>query len=199
MLHRAGITFLFLLFLAVSAFGQEAEKGDAPTGPPKPLNDEWHRWLIGEWEGSSETNMGKTRDWMKVEWGPSKQFLVVHYKGKTTEINPKAIAEASEKMDMPKEEMEAMMKEDYYGLGVMTLNPRTGEPMGFWFDSYRDISKGSGTLEKGKSTMSWSSEAMGSMTRIMHKTGEDKMKVKMHGKDPSGMEWSGTSVMTRTK
>ncbi len=199
MLYKSVLMLLVLLFMAVSVFAQEMEEGEMDMAPPQPLSNDWHQWLIGEWKGTSETNMGKTKDWMKIEWGPGKQFLVMHYKGKTTEVNQETLSQAAEKMNMPREQLKEMMMQDYYGLGITSLDPKTGEPMGYWFDSYRDISKGSGTLKDDKSKMTWTSEAMGSMTRVVEKVSKDKMTVKMHGKDPSGMEWSGTAEMTRVK
>ncbi|MBD3226355.1 MAG: hypothetical protein GF313_16620 [Caldithrix sp.] len=199
MIYRALLTISAVLVLIFSVNAQEQQEESTPPGPPQPLNDSWHQWMIGEWKGTSESNMGKTKDWMKVEWGPGKQFLIMHYKGKTTEVKEDALKQAAKKMNMPQDKMKEMMMEDYYGIGIMTLNPQTGEPMGYWFDSYRDISKGSGTMEDGKSTMTWTSKAMGTMKRVVKKVNEEKMTIKMHGQDPSGMEWSGSSVMQRVK
>ncbi len=201
MQHRLSLLLVIIFLLALPLAAQESEKSEEGMSmmPPKPLADDWHKWLVGEWEGESETTMGKTKDWMKVEWGPGKQFLVMHYKGKTIEVNEEMAAKAAEQMNMPMEQFKKMMMQDYYGLGVTTVNPQNGELMGYWFDSYRDISQGSGELKDSKSTMTWKSSAMGSMKRIVEKVSKDKMKVKMHGKDPAGMEWEGTATMQRKK
>lgn len=199
MFHKFITVIILILTAVLMVHAQEMQKGEMSPMPPQPLQDEWHQWLIGEWEGTTDGNMGKTRDWMKIDWGPGKQFLVMHYKGKTTEVNPDMLSKAAKKMNMPEAQLKEMMMQDYLGLGVTTVNPKTGELMGYWFDSYRDISEGQGTREGNATTMTWSSAAMGSMTRTVERVSEDEMKIKMHGKDPSGLEYDGTSVMKRKK
>jgi hypothetical protein len=29
---------------------------------PPPVNDDWVRWILGDWEGSGESNSGKDRE-----------------------------------------------------------------------------------------------------------------------------------------
>ncbi len=206
MYYKLLLAVSIMLLLSLSAFPQEAEVGKDKMStepmemmPPQPLNNAMLNWLVGEWEGTTETNMGKSEDWMKIEKGLDGQFLLMHYKGKNTEVKDEAMKSMKEQMHMTDEQINEMMQKPYMGMGVITLNPKSGELMGYWFDSYRDVSKGTGTVEAAKSMMTWTSPAMGTMSRTTEKLGPDKMKITIKGKDTSGIEFEGTSMMTRKK
>ncbi len=49
---------------------------------PKPLEDEWTRWIVGEWEGAGDSDAGKGKGLIKIELGLNGQFLIVRGEAK---------------------------------------------------------------------------------------------------------------------
>jgi hypothetical protein len=164
--------------------------------PPKGLSSDWYDWMIGEWEGYTESPMGKMKDWIKFEWGLDKQFVVIHYQGKMIEPNKEIIKGMQEQTNMSDHDMQEMMEMPYKGLGVVTKDPKTGEGTGYWFDNWRSVSKGKGKMESAnKMTMVWES-AMGTETRTTEKVDENKMVVNFKSSGAMG-EQEGRTELTR--
>jgi len=205
------VTLIVLLVMSLSVFGQEKKQmgGAMEAGgqekmmdempdmkPPQPLSGDWYNWMIGEWEGTSKSAMGVTKDWIKFEWGLDQQFVVMHYKGETVEANEEMMKGMQEQMNMSDEDMEMMMQMPYKGMGVVTKDPKTGESMGYWFDNWRTVSEGTGKMDgANKMTMVWKG-AMGTETRTTEKVSENKMKVTFKSSGPMG-EFEGTSELTK--
>lgn len=205
------LSLAFLVLFSFSVFAQEKqmkmekqEKADMGKGmqempemtPPKPLSSDWYKWMIGEWEGTSQSAMGETKDWIKFEWGLDKQFVVMHYKGVMVEPNEEMMKGMQEKMNMSDEDMSKMMEMPYKGMGVVTIDPKTGESTGYWFDNWRTVSTGKGKMEgSNKMTMVWEG-AMGTETRTTEKVDENKMVVNFKSSGPMG-EHEGRTELTR--
>ncbi len=55
---RYAVLALMGVALVIASSGSEEATGTkgASTSPfqPRPLDDDWNRWLVGEWEGSAE-------------------------------------------------------------------------------------------------------------------------------------------------
>jgi len=169
-----------------------------PMTPPKPLADDFHTWMVGEWEGWSTSPMGKSQDWQKIDWELDNQFVIVHYTAKPTETNPEGMKAMAEAMKMSKEDMDKMAKMAYKGMGPMTINPQTGEIVGYWFDNWRGAYKGTGKREGNKITMNWEG-TMGTSERTIEKVSDDKMVMTYKEKDPSGKVMEGRTELTRKK
>jgi len=193
------IIAIVLAVLTQSIFAQDKkdmameaqDAGESWTPPPSLQNNDWMKWMVGEWEGTTESPMGTSKDWMKMEFALDGQFIIAHLKSEMTSVNK----EMAMQMGMTEEQM----KEPYYGMGVFTVDPKTGESMDYWFDSMRGISTGKGTREGNVETTQWES-AMGSEVRTLEKKGENDMvmtfKMTMHGMDQA-ME--GKTVLKRKK
>jgi hypothetical protein len=197
---KSVIVLMCVLMLSLAVFAQESEtspQSDMPMTPPQPLNNDWQNWLIGEWQGTSESTMGKSDDWMKIEKGIDGQFLIMHYTGKTIEIKPDALKQMAKEMNISEDQAKEIAHQEYKGLGITTVNPMSGEIMGYWFDSYRDVSEGKGSYEGNTSTITWTSKYMGTMKRTTEKLGDNKMKITFSGKDTKGNPYEGSAIMTR--
>jgi len=157
---------ILLMSMALPLFAQ---------APPGPLQDDLCDWMVGKWEGTTESTMGKSNDEMEVDWDLEHQFLDFHYKQKMGEGN-------------------AAMT--YKGRGMMTVHPQTKEYIGHWFGSFRDISTGKGTRTGNKITMTWEGGA-GPETRTIEKVADDKMVMAFKGVGPDGKEMSGTTTLMR--
>ena len=192
---------LMLTFLITTGLlQQDKPKDDAnSSGPPKGLNDPMNQWMIGEWSGTTESSMGTSKDWQKCEWGLDKQFVSMTLTSKITEVNPDYLNKMSKTMKMsPKDLKEMMMGGEYKGLGMMTLDPMTGDYVGYWFDNWRGSYTGKGKLEGNTITMSWEG-TMGNSVRTVEKIDDNTMVETFKEKDMTGSETQGKTTLKRTK
>lgn len=200
-MRKTGILLLAALFVAVPLLAQEKEmlkEGAMPMTPPKPIDDELCTWMIGEWEGWTTSPMGKSQDWQKVEWGLDNQFVMMSYTAKMTEANEEAMKSMAKAMGMSDEAMAQMKDMVYKGMGPLTIDPMTGEYVGYWFDNWRGMYKGTGKREGNKITMKWEGP-MGTSMRTIERAGEDKLIVTFEEKMPNGEMVKGRSELTRKK
>jgi hypothetical protein len=160
--------------------------------PPGPLEDDFCKWMIGKWEGATESSMGKFNDEMEVDFDLEHQFVNMHYKSKIAETDPAKLEAMAKAMKMTKEQAQM----PYKGVGYMTMNPQTKEYIGYWFGSMRDISVGKGKREGNKIIMTWEGP-MGSEMRTFEKAGEGKLVMNFEGKDPQGNVMKGTTTLMR--
>lgn len=163
------------LVLPVAAQAQETKTAnDMPAmAPPEPLNDEWSNWMVGEWEGWSESPMGKSEDRLVVEKGLGGQFLLMRVQSKMGEM-------------------------DWTGMGCMTVDPKSGELRGYWIDSMRGMYEGTGKLEGDMETTTWKG-SMGKAVRTVTKVSADKFVVSEKFSMPDGSMVEGKGEMTRVK
>jgi len=162
------ITLLLALCLAMPLFA--GDEGEMPMGPPPALDEAAFGWMLGEWEGWTESPMGKSEDWMHCEMGMEGQFLIMQYKSKTP-------------------------MGDFQGMGALTLIDE--KLKGYWIDSWRSMSEGEGMIEGKKNTITWSGPE-GSHTRITELVGEDKLVITFN-MEMGGQEVEVRSEMTRVK
>ena len=190
---------LVLLSMPVLAQEKEKPKEAAPSmTPPKALEDDFCKWMVGEWEGWSQSPMGKSKDWQKVEYGLDNQFVMTHYTSKMTEMTPEQMKAMMDSYGMTKEQVEKMRDMTYKGMGPLTINPMTGEYVGYWFDNWRGTYKGTGKRESNKVTITWEGP-MGTEVRTTEKVSDDKMVVSFKSKDPKGNLTEGRTELMRKK
>ncbi len=176
-MRKSFIVLLALMVcIAMPLMAQEKEmaKKEMPAmpAPPAPLDDDYMKWMVGEWKGWSENTMGKSEVSMKCNMNFGGQFMMIEYKA------------------------EGPMGQ-FTGGAAMTLNEEGGID-GFWVDSMRDMAKGKGTRDGDVMTMHWESK-MGKGTRITKKVSDDKYVVTSKWEMPNGMVMEGKEEMTRVK
>lgn len=198
------VLLLLIILLAITSIAAIAQEKEAPKedmssmAPPKPLEDEISKWMIGEWAGTSESNMGTSKDWQKNEWSLDKQYVTMHLTSKMTKVNEDHAKKMAGMMKMSEKEFMDMMKNsEYKGMGLMTLDPQTGEYVGYWFDSWRGFYKGRGKLDGKIVTINWEG-TMGTSVRTIEIEGPDKM-VQSFKENMMGDEMVGKSTYTRKK
>jgi hypothetical protein len=161
------------------AINQEksAKEGMPSAFQPKPLNDDWSKSLVGEWESSGESNAGKSKGWAKIELGLNGQFLIKKGEAKITEITSEQKQYLKEIMHASDEDIAKFQSSTFKSIEIYTIEPRTGEIIGYLFDSMRCIAKGTGRREGNKEIMQWqwSAQGQGSSTRITEKVSADKL------------------------
>jgi hypothetical protein len=171
-----GLAIFIGAVLPVAAQEKEADKkamsGEmASMMPPQPLNDEWFNWLVGEWEGWSDSPQGKTQDWEEFEMGLDGQFLFVESKSVMGNIT-------------------------YTGMGAITVHPQSGERLGYWIDNFRGMYEGKGKLEGNTITMEWLGN-QGTYNETIEKLSDNKYKINWSFTDPRGNKNDGTKEMTK--
>jgi hypothetical protein len=138
---------------------------------PNPLDDQWTRWFVGEWEGGGESTAGKGKCRSKVELAMNGQFLFIWGEAEITELNADYL---KKNMHASDEEIERFKKEPYKALEVYTIDQKTGEVVGYLFDSLRCVAQGRGKREGMKETIEWQWSSGHKSIRITEKISEDK-------------------------
>lgn len=166
---------------------------------PKPLDDDWNKSLVGEWEGSGESSAGKGKGRTKIELGLNGQFLIMKGEAEITEITPEQKQYLKETMRASDEDIAKFQSSTFKSIEIHTIEPKTGEIIGYLFDSFRCIAKGTGRREGNKEIMQWQWSAQGqgaSSVRITEKVSDDKFIIteKYTMQDGSIMEDKGEMI-----
>jgi hypothetical protein len=140
-------------------------------GPPPAVEDEYLKWMVGRWEGRTRSPMGGSEERMTCDMGLGGQFLLIDFE---------SVIEGGGV---------------YSGKGALTVEAR-GELVGWWIDSWRTMSRGSGRRKGNVVTMEWE-DSSGKQSRIVEMLGKSKRRetIKMVG--PDGREIEAISEMTR--
>lgn len=194
----------FTLLAAGLGFGLSAcstpsktpkDAGQAMFFPP-PLDDEWSRWIVGEWEGTGESDTGHGKGIERIEFTLNGQFLICRGEAGITEITPEQADYLRKNMHASDQEIERFKREGYQSLQLFTVDQSTGEVVGHLFDSLRCIATGRGTRAGNREVMEWEWATGHKSTRITEKVSEDRMVVIQRTPMPDGsvMEEKGESI-----
>lgn len=164
--------FVLLLITFMPLLAQEENTGMPVTKLPD-LDDEFLNWMVGTWEGNTVSEMGKTKDVMKCELGTGNQFLIMNYT---------SVAE-----NMP----------EFTGVAVITKDAE-GKYKGFWYDSWRSMTTGSGTGEGNKSTMTWQTPS-GKYVRTTERIDDNTIHITGVMTGPDGKEKISEAELKRIK
>jgi len=140
--------------------------------PPKELDDEWSRWLSGEWETSAESDLPGFPCWvrgtgrMKAELGVGGQFLVVTRQGGVDQLSDDYVQHLRRDKHTPEEEIEKLRQMRFAEVDYRTIDPRTGAIVAYLFDSWRCVATGIGTCDGNKEIIEWKWSAGGQGTSI---------------------------------
>jgi len=205
------ILFVVMASLTSCAINKEkemAKESAASVFQPKPLDDEWSKWIVGEWEGSAESDIGEFKNWVKakvhtkIELSLNGQFLIKKSKAEITHMSPEYIQHLKETMHASDEDIEKIKSSTFKELQVHTIDLETGEVIGYLFDSLRCIAKGRGRREGNKETMEWEWSGTGqgaSSIRITEKVSDNKIIVTEKYTLPDGSIMEDKGEMTRVK
>ncbi|MHC4176151.1 MAG: hypothetical protein ACYSWU_01515, partial [Planctomycetota bacterium] len=100
------------------------------------------------------------------------------------------------------EELERFQRSTFKELQTRTIDPRTGEVVGYLFDSMRCVATGRGRREGNKETMEWkwSVFAQGATSvRIIERINDNKFTLNHKFTLPNGKKMEDNSVFTRKK
>ena len=186
-----------IIALPLMSQEQDSDKGvKRPMFLPKPLDDEWTKWIVGAWEGSGDSTAGKGRGRSKIELALNGQFLIFRGEADILELNAEYL---KKNMHASDEEIERFKSSPYKALEIYTIDQKTGEVVGYLFDSLRCLAQGRGKREANIETMQWQWATGEKSTRITEKISDDKMVVIERTPMPDGSTMEDKGEMTRIK
>jgi hypothetical protein len=196
-----GLTILLAVTLAVvasCAMEQEKKVADPPAGsegvtetsgvglePPGPLNDEWSRWLVGQWDISAESDIAGFPRWvrgrgqMQAEMALGGQFLLIQKKGHVAAISQEYLQHMREKQHASEEAIQALQNMVFGDMELRTVEPKTGRVVVYLFDTWRCVAQGTGRCTGNKEVVEWkwSLAGAGTSVRTTERVNENKIVV----------------------
>ncbi len=196
-----------------------AKESGATSFQPKPLDDEWSKWLIGKWQvtrgqsdflgGDELEGLGESNEegasGFTIELALNGQFLIWKSWAQTeiTDEQKKQMKEAlKETTNASDENLERFLSMPFKELQIQSIDPKTGEVIGYLFDSQRCIAKGRGRREGNKEIMEWEWSGTGrgaSSVSIIEKINDNKFTLNYKYTLPNDNKMEEKIEMTRKK
>jgi hypothetical protein len=181
---------------------KETEEGGSFSFQPKPLVDDWNKWLVGEWEGQAKSHAGNAKFSIKIDFGLNGQFLIMETDSKLTELTDEQKQYLKNVLHASDEDIDEYCIHIFRDLKIYTIDPYTGDVVAYLFDSMRCISEGRGKRQGNKEIIEWvwSGNAKGatSVTTI-EKINDDKFTLNHKYILPNGNEMEDKTEITRVK
>jgi hypothetical protein len=192
--------------VSISSFAINKEKemsnNDSESSlQPKPLDDDWSKWLVGEWEGSVESDLGTGKAWTKIDFGLNGQFLIMNSESIITERSDEQ-RQYLKDLGASDEDIESDLSSTFKALQIYTIDPKTGKVVGYLFDSLRCIAKGTGKRQGNKEIIEWKwSETSQGVTSvsIMETINDNKFTYNHKYTLPNGNRMEDNIEFTRKK
>jgi hypothetical protein len=204
-LYLVSLVLILGLVSCTSTQKKEPDKANIPSlEPPKALDDDWSKWLVGNWQGTAKSDFGKHKDWAKgkcrlnIELALNGQFVVRKGQSQITGLSDEYIKQLKGQR-LSDSDIEKMRNSTFESMEVYTVDTKTGEITGYLFDSLRCIAKGTGKREGNKEIMNWvwSGQGQGTSVRITEKISDDKFISTEKYTMPDGSAMEDTVEMTR--
>ena len=196
------VVMVSLTSCAINEEKEMAKESGSTSFQPKPLNDDWFKWLVGQWEGSFESDVGTGKIRTKIELGLNGQFLIMKTEAKTTEITDEQRQYLREILGASDEDIKRYRSSTSKELQIHTVDPKTGERIGYLFDSFRCVAEGRGRRQGNKEIIEWkwSVIAQGATSvRIIEKINDNKFTLNHKYILPNGNKMEDKVEFTRKK
>ena len=174
------------------------KKGHTMFLPP-PLEDEWTKWLIGEWEGAGESEAGTGFGVVRIEPALNGQFIFATGTARVTEITPEQVQYLRDQMHASDAEIERFKTSPYTSLEIFTIDQETGDVLAYMFDSLRCIATGRGKRQGDRETIEWMYITGHKCTRVTERLGDDRMAVIQKTIMPDGSIFTEKGESVRRK
>jgi hypothetical protein len=175
--------------------GREAAQGGFQSQfYPHPLADEWTQWILGEWQGEGEGNAGSGRGKTRFELALGGQFLIARGEAEITGLDPEFLKKQMKATDA---EIERFQRSGYQSLEFYTLDPASGQVIGYLFDNLRCVATGVGHRANGKEIMEWQWRTGHQSTRITERVGRDRIRIVERTPLPDGSVMEDRGEMRR--
>jgi hypothetical protein len=124
------------------------------------------------------------------------QFLMVRGDSEITGLDPDYLKKHMHATDA---EIERFRRSGYQALEIYTLDQKTGEVLGYLFDSLRCVATGRGRREGDREVIDWEWLTGHKSTRITQRVSADKMSIVERTPFPDGSVMEDKGEMTRIK
>ena len=203
-MKRLSIILLVVMISMTSCLMKEKEtaKESRPSAfQPEPLDDDWSKSLVGEWEGTVESSVGKGKLRAKIELGLNGQFLIMKCESEMTQISPEQKQYLKKTLHASDEDIAKYKGSTFRNMEIYTIDPKTGEIIGYLFDSMRCIAKGKGNRQGDEEIMEWewSANGQGTSICITEKVSDNKFIVTQKYTLPDGSIMEDKGQMIRKK
>jgi len=221
MKHVSIVLLIVMVSMASCAKMQQKEmvkESGSPSFQPEPLDDEWSKWLVGEWEASgghtdflgddveepNELNREQTGSpWFKAELALNGQFLIITNQGAIAmgDLPDEQMQHLKEMTGASDEEIKRFLSMPYRSLLIYTIDTKTGDIVEYYFDSLRAIAEGRGRVEGNKQTTKWQWPISGDVTSvsIRERPSDDKLAETWMHTMSDGKKMEEKLVLTRKK
>lgn len=205
MKHASLVLLIVMVSMASCAINKEkemAKESGTPSFQSKPLNDEWSKWLVGEWEGTVGLAGVKSEAWREIELGMNGQFLITKHEHKVSNEEIQGLRKITHISD---EDVKKYQSLPFKYLEIWTIDPKNGEVIGYFFDSMRRVAEGKGKLQGNKEIAEWQWFAQGQgassmrSIHIMERVSDDRFITTKEYTLPDGRTMEGKVEMTRKK
>lgn len=187
---------------------QKAEAGAPILVPPRPLDDAWSQWLVGQWDCTAESDIPGFKKWvrgtgqMNAELGLGGQFLLMRMEGKMTHLSEEYLQYLRQTLHAPEASIRRLQNLTFGSLELRSIDPQTGQVAAYLFDSWRCVAQGTG-IRKGNTEViewKWSLAGAGTSVRTSVRVNDDRLAVteKYTLSDGSIMEDRALMVRTRS-
>jgi len=185
----------------------DAEQDVLTLQPPGPLDDDWSRWLVGQWEVTAESDLAQFKSWVKgrgrmnVELVLGGQFIVMTSAGQITELSDEYVQYLKKNLHASDEDIRELGNMHFGDLELRTIEPGTGRIVAYLFDSWRCVAKGTGKLEGNREIIEWewSVAGQGTSLRVTEKLSNDRFIVVERYTLPDGGIMQDKSQMIRNQ
>jgi hypothetical protein len=203
MKHISIVLLIVMVSIASCAINQEkelAEESKPSSFQPEPLDDEWSKWLVGEWKGKVGLGGVKSEAWREIEPGLNGQFLITKHEHKITDEEIQALRKIPHISD---EDVKKYQSLPFKYIEIWTIDPKNGEVIGYFFDSLRRVAEGKGKLEGNKEIVEWQWFVQGqrafSNISITERVSDDRFITTKKYTLSDGSTMEGKVEMTRKK
>jgi len=160
-----------------------AETSGLSLTPPKALDDDWSRWLVGQWDCSAESDIPgfkvsvRGRGQMNAEMGLGGQFLLIRMEGKMAQVSDEYLQYLRQNLHASEDEIKALQNLAFSNLELRSIHPQSGQIVAYLFDSWRCVAQGTGKREANKEIMEWkwSLAGAGTSVRTTEKVSDNKI------------------------
>jgi hypothetical protein len=196
------VVMVSLSSYAINEKKETAKKSGSASFQPKPLDDNWNKWFVGRWEGLAESDAGTAKLTVNIDLGLNGQFLIMKGESKITEISDEQRRYLKDTLGASDEDIERYRSSTFRNWQLYTIDQKTGEVVGYLFDSMRCIAEGRGRRQRNKETIewTWSGNAQGATsTGITEKINDNQFTYNHKYVLPNGKKMEDKIEMTRKK
>ena len=194
------VVMVSLTSCAINKENEMAKENGTSSFQPKPLDDEWNNWLVGDWVCRAKGDVAEGTGGLKIELGLNGQFLIMKGHGETSEMTAEQIKYVKDTLNASDEDIKRLQSNPFKELQIHTIDPKTGERIGYLFDSMRCIATGTGRLEGNREIMEWEWSGQGqgaTSVRIREKINDNKFTLNHKYTLPNGNKMEDKGVVTR--